>query len=262
MPANSTRPEDARGADDIRARLRKGELIVGLMVVEFFTPALPRILADAGIDFAVFDMESSGLNHERLEALAALSRAAGVAPFVRVPGVSAAEIGRVLDLGAAGVMAPKIEDVVAAEALARAVRYPPEGARGSGYGAADGYLRPATAADRAVANDAVLVICQLESSAAVADADRIAAVPGIDVVIVGANDLAAELGVDTADPGIREAADRVRASCVRNGVAFGGRLAGDGPIPDGHRLVLVEHDTAALSVHLRARVATLQKADV
>lgn len=234
--------------------------MIGVMVTEFFTPALPGILVDAGLDFAVFDMESTSLTYERLEMLALLSRAVGLSPLVRTATNEAGEIGRVLALGAEGVMAPKIASVEEARRFVAATRFPPEGLRGSGYSAyPSGYIAATTASDRDHVNGETIAICQLESRVAVEQAEAIAGLPGVDALNVGANDLAGDLGVDVRDRRILESVERVREACIAAGKSLLGRAPGDGPVPHGHRLVLVDHDTSALAAHIRSSVAALRE---
>ncbi|MGW3606504.1 aldolase/citrate lyase family protein [Micromonospora sp. NPDC005161] len=234
------------------------------MVVGFFTAVLPRLLGQAGVDFAVFDLEATGLTHERLEMLTALSRAEGVAPVVRVAEGTPGEIGRVLDLGAVGIMAPKVDSAEDAERVAAATHYPPQGRRGSGYQAfPSGWTTATDAAARDAANRHVLTICQLESMRAIEHAQAIVATPGVDVVNVGVNDLSAELGVGPSDARVRESVDRVRELAAAHGKAFLGKLPPADPsgrprLKPGHRLVLIDHDTAALAAHTQAGVAEVR----
>lgn len=244
----------------IRSRIRRGEVLVGMMVFEFFTPLIPRILVDAGLDFAVFDMESSGLSFRKLEVLAALSHGVGLAPFVRTSTADPAEVGRALDLGAAGIMAPKIGSVAEAKRFVDAVRFPPEGTRGSGYGAyLHGYVSTASEQTRARINAEAVTICQLESLEGIADAEAIAELEGVDVLNVGRNDLAAELGVSSKDARVRESADLVGRAASRRGKPILARATAGAPLPAEHRLILIDHDTAALAAHVRASVAGVRK---
>lgn len=265
MPESAGAASPAIDPLGLRERIAAGEVVVGLMVVGFFTAALPRVLGRAGVDFAVFDLEATGLTHERLEMLTALSRAAGVAPIVRVTEGTPAEIGRCLDLGAVGIMAPKVDSAQDAECVAAAAHYPPQGRRGSGYQAfPSGWTTPTGAMARDQANRQVLTICQLESVRAIEQAAAIVATPGIDVVNVGANDLAAELGVDPSGPRVRQSVDHVRELAVAYSKAFLGKLppadAGGGSrLKPGHRLVLIDHDTAAIAAHTQAGVSDVRK---
>lgn len=265
MPESTEAASPAIGPLGLRERVAAGEVVVGLMVVGFFVAALPRVLGRAGVDFAVFDLESTGLGPERLEMLTALSRAAGVAPIVRVTEGTPAEIGRCLDLGAVGIMAPKIDNAEDAERVAAAAHYPPLGRRGSGYQAfPSGWTTPTDAMARENSNRQVVTICQLESMRAIGQAAAIVATPGVDVVNVGANDLSAELGAGPSDPRVLHSVDHVRELTVAHGKALLGKLppagtGGGSRLKPGHRLVLIDHDTAALAAHTQAGVAEVRK---
>jgi 2-keto-3-deoxy-L-rhamnonate aldolase RhmA len=159
----------------------------------------------------VIDMEAGALSRrDVLHCLQALtgSRCAGL---VRVPGHSREEIEHVLDLGAEGVLVPKVDTADDAAAAVRACRFPPDGTRGinpvraSGYFAdVPGYLREA--------NHRTLCLVQIESAAAVANACDIAKVPGVDGLFIGMGDLAASLG----QPGVTTgpAMDKGRAAVL------------------------------------------------
>ena len=250
-------PDAGPPATGLRRRILDGELVLGMMVVEFFTPSLPGVLARAGLDFAVFDMEASGLSHGRFQMLAALSTAAGLTPIVRVPEASAATVGRCLDLGAVGVMAPKVQNADEARALASHTHYPPDGDRGSGYRAhPSGYVTATSSEDRRAADASTITVVQLETVEAVDEAEEIVAIPGIDVLNVGANDLAAQLGVEPGHPAVTSAIDRVRQLCVAHGKGYLGRPPRVGA---ARSMVLLDHDVAALSAHTSAGVRAIRK---
>ncbi|MDO0925006.1 aldolase/citrate lyase family protein [Streptomyces sp. TG1A-8] len=145
------------------------------------------------LDWVVLDMEASPMTKtDALHMLQALS-GSGCSPLVRVPYLDHHLIEHALDMGAAGVMIPKVDDAAAAAAAAAASRFPPEGSRGvnpvraSGYFTdVDGYLRDA--------NRRTVCIVQIESAEAVARVDEIAAVEGIDALFIGMGDLASALG--------------------------------------------------------------------
>ena len=106
------------------------------MAVEFFTPGFCQIAANASAEFVIFDMEHGGVGIDMLKAQIALAHGAGVAPFVRVPGIAYHLVAPVLDAGAMGIMAPMVETRMQAENLAKWCRYRPEGVRGLGFGVA------------------------------------------------------------------------------------------------------------------------------
>ena len=118
----------------VRARLKAGATVYGMFAVEFFTPGLCQIAANAGAEFVLFDMEHGGVGIDILKAQMAFARGVGVAPLVRVPGIAYHLIAPVLDAGAMGIMAPMVETREQAENLAKWCRYRPEGIRGLGFG--------------------------------------------------------------------------------------------------------------------------------
>src|SRR5262249_37441103 len=115
-------------------------------------------------------------------------------PIVRVPWNDQVRIKLVLDLGVEGVMAPMVSTVEEAQALVAACRYPPAGRRGSGPRRASRYYRNA-AEYMAVANAAIFVMPQIENIATIDILDEFLAVPGIDAVAIGPNDMSGTAGV-------------------------------------------------------------------
>ena len=174
-------------------------------------------LALAGYDFVMVDNQHGAW--DELTAMAAFRGIAlgGSVPMVRVRQNNFADIGRMLDLGALGIVVPLVNSVEDAAAAAQAARYPPAGGRSIGpFGA--GFYGPDY---RAEANDQVLLRVQIESAQAVENAEAILSVEGVDGCWIGPEDLAASMGVDPATPeghAAREAAiARVLDACRRAG---------------------------------------------
>jgi 2-keto-3-deoxy-L-rhamnonate aldolase RhmA len=144
--------------------------------------------------------------------------AAGVTPLVRVPGI--ATVSRVLDAGALGVIAPHIRSAAAARDYVSAAKFPPLGERSAAGPLPHLHYRsfPAAVADAAL-NAATMLVVQFESEEAIAKADEIVAVDGVDMVLIGSNDLLADWGL----PGqyehvrLREAYATTIAACRRHG---------------------------------------------
>ncbi|MEJ7608280.1 MAG: aldolase/citrate lyase family protein [Bryobacteraceae bacterium] len=166
--------------NSIKEKLVAGEVVFGQMVMEFFTPGLPYLLARHGLDYALFDMEHGRCDLALLSEMVFASRAAGIAPFVRVPDVAFAPLSRVLDIGVAGVMVPRVETPEQMRSIVSALKYAPEGKRGVALGFAhdDYHSRPAYLAQ---ANDVTLVIALFETAAAFDRLDEIVTTPGLDV---------------------------------------------------------------------------------
>lgn len=208
-------------ANPIKQRLASGGSSYGTMAFEFFTPGLPQIVAAAGAEFLLLDMEHSGIGIETVKTQIALCRGLDLAPMVRVPATQYHFIARALDAGAVGVMVPMVETVEQARTIVAATRYPPAGRRGAAFGVAahDDYRDGPVAEKIAAIHDRTLVICLIETAEGLANVDAIAAVPGVDVCWLGHFDLTNFLGIP-AEFGHRryqDAVERVLAACRRHG---------------------------------------------
>lgn len=180
-----------------REVIASGRMPVGHMVLEFATRGIARILESVDLDFVVFDMEHSGFDVDRIYDLVAWAKATPLTPFVRVPQNEYHFLARVMDSGAMGVMVPNVETAEAAQAIVNAVKYPQDGKRGVALGTTHtDFLTPPDPAEyyREI-NASSVVICQIESSIGVANAESIAAVPGVDCLWIGHMDLSTSLGI-------------------------------------------------------------------
>ena len=230
---------------DLRRKLRAGDRPVGGWC-SFPSPSVAEALATAAFDFVTIDTEHAPTTIETVEnGIRAVEAAPGpTEPLVRVAEVDATRIARVLDAGAAGVIAPRVNTVEAARELARACRYPSQdadgapartdgsegdadsavntGTRGVGLGRASAYGRRIDETVRA-ANDEVAVIAQIETEEAVENAEAIADVAGIDALLVGPADLSASIGRFRAfdDPAFETAIARTVAAAETAGVPVG-----------------------------------------
>ena len=175
----------------IRNRVLAGEQVLGAMVFEFFSPGVAQLMANAGCEYLIYDMEHTGTGFETLKAQVAHCRGLPVAPMVRVPRGEYHFLARALDIGMQGVMVPMVDSAAEAAQIAEACRYPPIGRRGAAFGFAhDGYSSGDPAEKIKHANASNLVIAQIETERGLAEVDAIASTPGIDVLWVGHFDLA------------------------------------------------------------------------
>lgn len=204
-------------ARSFRSRLAARERLFGTLLT-MPSPAVAEMAADAGLDWLFLDMEHGTLD---LAAVEAIAQAVGdrCACVVRVPINDRLWIGKVLDLGVAGVILPQVNSAEAARQGVFAAKYPPTGGRGVGVGRAARYGAALTDY-LARANDETAVIVQIEHIEAVRNVEAIAAVPGVDALMVGPFDLSASLGQpgQLADPAVVDAIATVRAAGLARGM--------------------------------------------
>jgi 4-hydroxy-2-oxoheptanedioate aldolase len=184
--------------NDYRRKLADGRNLVGMM---HFTgsPMLIEVMASAGCDFVNIDMEHSPIGIDLAAHLIRTADAAGITPFVRVPAVDPSLIKVVLNLGARGIIIPHADREACLAAVA-AVRYEPEGKRGSCPAVRVArYSQPDWAEFTRRENQAITVIPLLEEKSVVDEADSIFAIDGIDIVFLGPFDFSISLGIPGAN---------------------------------------------------------------
>lgn len=209
----------------VKDRLARNEVVVGTFIMEFASPGLAQIVAAAGADLVVFDMEHSGWSFETVKRQIAHARGAGLVPVVNPRGGHRfAENELLLDIGAMGLMVPCVETRAQAEAIVRGTRYPPDGTRGAAFGVAhDGYRVGDVPAVMKRANAASLVTVKIETAEGVRNAEEIISVPGVDVAVIGHTDLSLSLGIplQLEHPDFLAAIDKVVATARKHGKAAG-----------------------------------------
>ena len=250
----------------VRERLCAGGTAFGVMAFEFFTPGLAPVLAAAGAEFVLLDMEHSGVSIETIKAQIAFAHGAGIVPMVRVPACTYHLIAPVLDAGALGIMAPMIETRDQAEALVAACRYRPEGRRGLGFGVShDRFSAGAARPKMQAANASILTIALIESARGVENAEAILSTPGLDLGWLGHYDLSDSLGCAEAfdDPRYRAAEDRLLAAAAAAKKPLGGLVAsGDDAqtaLRRGFRCLCIGHEIAILRNALAREFAAARK---
>ena len=208
----------------------------------------------------MLDLEHGSGGEEQVRDVVPAAGAYGVPTVVRVEPAARIRIGRVLDLGAAGVMLPRMDSAAEVAEAVRHLRYPPAGDRGvATYNRACRFALDPGALARA--GDEVLGVVQIESPSAVEQVEQIAAIDGVDVLFVGPQDLSFNLGVpfELGSPTYLAALQRVRGAAERHGKACG-LLVGDGATAaarhaEGWRFVAVGSDATLLAAAVAAELA-------
>jgi 4-hydroxy-2-oxoheptanedioate aldolase len=182
--------------NNVREKLKRGEVVSSMTVRLVHGIEVVRIAKTAGFDSIYVDVEHSSFSLDTTGQICMAALEMDIAPFVRVPANTPEYISRVLDGGALGVIAPHIRSAEEARAVVRAAKFPPLGERGVSGGLPHLQYRtfPQDEAFAAL-NDATMVIVQFESAEAVAHAEDIVAIDGVDMVLIGTNDLLADLGL-------------------------------------------------------------------
>ena len=201
-------------------RLRADELTLMVGIRSSRTADAVRVAAATGHHAILVDLEHSTMPFDVAAQLCATAADLGMTPFVRVPEREYGAIGRLLDCGAHGIIAPRIETVVQAEVVARACRFPPRGQRSQLAMVPQLGMRPTPARTlNPTLDDATIVQILLETPEGIANADEIARLDGVDMLAIGANDLTAELGVPGQfdHPDLRKAVETVAEACRRHG---------------------------------------------
>jgi 2-keto-3-deoxy-L-rhamnonate aldolase RhmA len=217
--------------------------------VKMPTTVSVELLALAGFDFVVIDMEHAPLGLETVHDLIGAAHSRDMPALVRVPDRAPTMISRTLDSGADGVLVPHVDDVADAQLVVSAAQFPPTGTRGFGPTVRAGSWGADIAEYRRSAQRA-FVAPQLESRHAIDAADAIAAVDGVGALFVGPADLSVATGLDT---GAREFVDLINtaeAAAKRHEIPIGTAV---GPDVDAARVcaqrydfVLVGNDAALL----------------
>jgi 2-dehydro-3-deoxyglucarate aldolase/4-hydroxy-2-oxoheptanedioate aldolase len=180
----------------VREKLLAGGKVYGTSFGDRLDAELPIILAAAGIDFFFVDTEHSAVSYNQIKSICRSARGAGVVPLVRVTTNSSALIARALDIGAMGIIVPRINSVAEARAAVDAMKFPPIGNRGYGLGSIVTDLKGASAQEETLsANRETLVVLMIESQEGLDAVEEIAAVPAIDVLFIGPYDLSLSLGI-------------------------------------------------------------------
>jgi 2-keto-3-deoxy-L-rhamnonate aldolase RhmA len=211
----------AKWFNTVKQKLSEGKQVVG-GTVSSPEPDVYCAMARSGFDYTWIEMQHSPLTYQDVARMIWACRGAPAIPFIRVPDATEGDIQKATDIGALGIILPMVETVEKAEAAVKFAKYPPVGKRSQGggqYGALWG------SDYRRLANDNMMVVAMIESPAGVAIADKLAAVPGIDVIFIASTDLSSFSGLKQGDPQYEALVTTARDAILKAGLKVGGPLA-------------------------------------
>jgi 2-keto-3-deoxy-L-rhamnonate aldolase RhmA len=255
-------------ANITKERLQAGKVAFGLGVRFSRTIDIARAAASSGYHYLFIDLEHSVIDLETASQICIAALDAGVTPLVRVPGHDYSWAGRILDGGAQGIVVPHVNTPGDAKAAIDACKYPPVGHRSSLATAVQAGWSPMSVGDVSrFMNDNILMTMLIETPEAIENVEAIAAVDGVDVLSVGSNDLALEMGIpgDFDHPQLLAAYARVVAAAHKHGKAV--RLGGvyeqrliKRSIELGSRMVTLGNDFGFMLAGMRAKVTDVTNA--
>ncbi|HYZ20552.1 MAG TPA: aldolase/citrate lyase family protein [Rhodopila sp.] len=250
-----------------REKLEQGQLSLGVGIRITRSVEIAKAMAVAGFDWLFLDMEHGVMSLEACAQISAAALSAGIAPIARVPNGEYAIATRALDNGALGIVVPHVDTAAEAREVVQKLKYPPIGHRSVGGWGPHYELQKLSTGDAVNAlNAANLTVVMLETPTAIANADEIAAVPGVDVLLIGSNDLCAEMGIpgDFGSERLADAYRRMIAACHKAGKFPG--MAGvynEAIMPRyiemGARFILSGQDAAFMMAGAQARTGFLRK---
>jgi 2-dehydro-3-deoxyglucarate aldolase/4-hydroxy-2-oxoheptanedioate aldolase len=246
-----------------RARVLSGEPVFGTFLAMGSTVSA-EVCGRAGFDWCLVDLEHGLGGEGSLHGELAAVELTGAAAFVRVESGAALRIGRVLDHGAAGVMIPRLRSAADAAQVVSWARYPPAGVRGVALSVRGANFGSAAADDVGLIDEATTIMIQIENDAALADAEAIAAIDGVDVLFVGPNDLTHSLAIPGrfGDPRYLDALAAVGAAARSAGKVAGVMLSSPDEVEPhrelGYSFFALSTDSGLLGKAARAALETMR----
>jgi len=203
-----------------KEKILNNELCLGVGLRQSRTVDIGKIMATSGYDWLFIDMEHNSMDIDIASQISVAAQDAGITPIVRVPDFAHHHATRVLDCGAMGVVFPHVENADIAKKLVSYCLYPPKGHRSmTGVLPQLDFKQQPIADVASTINKNMLIVIMLESPEAIDNVDSIAAVDGVDVILIGTNDLCMEMGIpgDYSNPKVKDAYIKVIEACKKYG---------------------------------------------
>ena len=250
-----------------KEKLSAGELVLCMGLRQARSADIAMIAAECGFDAIYADMQHSPVSLETVSAICVAALGQGITPLVRPPSHAGDAISRALDGGAQGVIVPNVDDAAQARAVVEHARFPPVGRRSvMGPTPALGYRALPLGEINQTLNAETLIIVMLETPQGIASADAIAAIAGVDVLLIGSNDLCTEMGIpgQLRHPRLLDAYQTAAQACSRHAKVLGvGGVRGDLELQRdlvqlGARFIIAGNDTGYLAAAARKDAETLR----
>jgi 4-hydroxy-2-oxoheptanedioate aldolase len=249
-----------------RERLEAGELSIGIGLRQARTVDTASAMKTCGFDWLFIDLEHGAMGLDMAVQISVAAAGVGITPIVRVPKGRYDLATRALDGGAFGIVVPHVDTVAEAREIVDRLKFPPAGHRSVTGAMPQFSFAPVPLSEATAAfNAKMLIVAMLETPEAIANADAIAAVPGIDVLLIGTNDLTCEMGIpgELMHARVAEAYEAMIAACRKHGkwAGMGGVYSDEGLrryIGLGVRMVLAGSDLSFLMAAALARAKSLR----
>jgi len=208
----------------LKDKLARDEVVAAMTVRLVRSVEIAQIAQSAGFDCFYIDIEHCSFSLDATSQICMAALAAGITPLVRVPNGSPEYVVRVLEGGALGVIVPHVRSADEARRVVAAARFAPSGERSMAGGMPQLRYRSFNRVEAMQAmNDATMIVVMMETPEALDHVEEIAAVDGIDLLLVGTNDLTTEMGIvgQFDDPRVHDAYARTIAACRKHGKHVG-----------------------------------------
>lgn len=251
----------------VKESLKKGLTVFGTSLTDCIDPEFAVLLQAAGLNFFFVDTEHSPASYSQIQGVCRAARSVGIIPLVRVPQNESFLITRALDVGAMGLVIPRVHSAEQGRSAVDYMKYLPLGKRGFGMRSIMTDYRWTNAPDEiASANRETLVVLQIESTAGLESVEQIASIPEVDALMIGPYDLSISMGIaeQFENPLFWKAVDRVIEACEHAGIAAGVQFGNMSLLQEtqrrGARFLLYSNDVSVLLDGYKQAMSTLKSA--
>ena len=251
--------------NQVRKRLEAGEMAASFNVFHWRGANIATIAKECGFHWLFIDTEHSTMDLDTVAQICMAALPTGVTPFVRIPHHDYVRATRILDGGAQGLIIPHVNTAEQAKEIVQHCKFLPVGHRSlAAPGPQLGFRAYPVEEAAKILNHNTMLVCMIESPEAVDNAGAIAAVEGVDALLIGTNDLTAEMGIpgQLSDDRVTDAYQRVIAACLKHGKIPGMGGIYDQPLTEkfirmGVRFLQGGGDTALMMSAARSRMEFL-----